>query len=283
MDVLVRIVAIAVAAARRLQEPDILVVADGLRWKAGAFGSITDVHGVLVKVSMCAAARHWRSQIPMKGSSPRPPASATATCRTADRGRRLRPARRARCRRRRRTRSCLMLADCVSARCSSPDQIPLRCLYPESNADAFNRDVGTRAHGDADIGGGKRRYVVHTVASHGDESAFARPPVRSGASLPSGSRRRARHRRRASWRQLGRVTSIVAGRHDDLQAALVQRADRGLQSSTDRIGDGNDAASLPSEPTNIAVLPSARSASARPASGLVSMPKSVISAGCEAR
>ena len=104
VNVLVRIVAIAVAAARRLQQSDVLVVADGLRpegrsvrmrRRCSSLSSLT--------VSLSAAAAHWRSPTPTTGSSPPRPASATAACRTPDRARRPRPARRARCRRRRRT------------------------------------------------------------------------------------------------------------------------------------------------------------------------------------
>ena len=44
MDVLVRIVAIAIAAAFRLQEVNVLVVADGPRGYSGLFGELADAH-----------------------------------------------------------------------------------------------------------------------------------------------------------------------------------------------------------------------------------------------
>ncbi len=37
---------------------------------------------------------------------------------------------------------------------------------------ALDRNVGSDAHGDADIGGGERRRVVHGVSRHGDDAAF---------------------------------------------------------------------------------------------------------------
>jgi hypothetical protein len=43
----------------------------------------------------------------------------------------------------------------------------------QGDAGAFDRDVGAGAHGDADIGGGKRGRVVDAVAGHRDDPAFA--------------------------------------------------------------------------------------------------------------
>ena len=72
--------------------------------------------------------------------------------------------------------------------------------FDERDAGALDRDVRAGAHGDADIGGGKRRRVVHAVAGHRDDAALvARSRVttslfRSGktsASTSSMPRRRA--------------------------------------------------------------------------------------------
>ena len=43
----------------------------------------------------------------------------------------------------------------------------------ERDAGALHRDVGARAHGDADVGLRERRRVVDAVAGHRHDAAFA--------------------------------------------------------------------------------------------------------------
>src|SRR5262245_61052596 len=60
VHVLAGVVAVAILAARRFEQADVLVVADGLGGKARAFRGITDVHrGVSLTAGSCAACAVW--------------------------------------------------------------------------------------------------------------------------------------------------------------------------------------------------------------------------------
>ena len=50
--------------------------------------------------------------------------------------------------------------------------MPRRSPREQRDARAFDGDVGSRSHGDADIGLRERGSVVHSVACHGDDVAF---------------------------------------------------------------------------------------------------------------
>ena len=64
-----------------------------------------------------------------------------------------------------------MLASVASAsRARAHDAVQI--ALEQRDAGALDRDVGARAHGDADVGGGERRRVVDAVAGHGDLAAL---------------------------------------------------------------------------------------------------------------
>ena len=64
-----------------------------------------------------------------------------------------------------------MLRIVACAEPARPDDA-VEIALDQRDAGAFDRDVGAGAHGDADIGGGKRRRVVDAVAGHGDARAL---------------------------------------------------------------------------------------------------------------
>ena len=50
--------------------------------------------------------------------------------------------------------------------------MPARSPFTSVTPALCDRDVGAGAHGDADVGFGQRRRVVHAVARHGDDAAL---------------------------------------------------------------------------------------------------------------
>ena len=108
---------------------------------------------------------------------------------------------------------------------------------------ALDGDVGAGAHGDADVGGGKRRRVVHAVAGHGDHASFAAQPLHH-LRLAVGQHLRLDLVDAEMARDRLRGGAVVAGEHHHAQAFAPQRRQRGGRRFLDRIGDRDHAGEL---------------------------------------
>ena len=120
----------------------------------------------------------------------------------------------------------------------------LQVAVEQRDAGAFDRDVGSRPHGDADVGGGERRRVVDAVAGHGDDAALLGAAARprrpcSAAGLPPRPRRC-----RASPRPPRAVVRLSPVSMTTRTPAAVQRLQRGRRRRLDRIGDADHAGRL---------------------------------------
>ena len=89
----------------------------------------------------------------------------------------------------------------------------------QGNAGAFHRHIRARAHGDADIGGGKCRCVVHPVAGHRDLVALSAQLV-DQLLLRLGQDARAHFVDAKLARHRLCRALVVAGRHDDPQTLV---------------------------------------------------------------
>ena len=107
-------------------------------------------------------------------------------------------------------------------------------------AGALDRDVGAGAHGDADIGRGKRRRIVDAVAGHGDPAAGALQ-LGDDAALVLGQHLGVDLVDAEPPRHGFGGRAAVAGRHDHLQPERAERGDRLRRRRPDRIGDRDDA------------------------------------------
>ena len=94
----------------------------------------------------------------------------------------------------------------------------------QRDAGRFHRDVGARAHRDADVRLRQRRRVVDAVAGHRDAAAGLLQLghhraflVRQHLGLDVGDAEPARHRLRRG--------AVVAGEHDDADAFRFERGD----------------------------------------------------------
>ena len=119
--------------------------------------------------------------------------------------------------------------------------MPVRSPLSSVTPGALDRDVGARAHGDADVRGGQRRRVVDAVAGHRDDAAL--PPcsaARRRSSPRAGPRPRPRRCRAGAPTASAVVrlspVSITTRMPSALSAASASGVD-GL----DRIGDGEHA------------------------------------------
>ena len=130
-----------------------------------------------------------------------------------------------------------MLRIVAADRRRAPDEPPEVALQ-QRQAGAFDRHVGSRAHGDADIGRRERRGVVDAVAGHGDDMALAlQPGDRLRLAFGRDSGLEGVDAEPGCDRRGGRA--VVAGQHHDMEALGLERRERFGGARLDRIGDGD--------------------------------------------
>ena len=103
--------------------------------------------------------------------------------------------------------------------------MPVRSPFEQGDAGAFDGDVGAGAHGDADVGGGKRRRIVDAVAGHRHHPAFLAQPRHDLALAVGQDFRLDLVDAELAGDGLG-GRAVVAGQHDDADAFGVKRGDR---------------------------------------------------------
>ena len=124
-------------------------------------------------------------------------------------------------------------------RCRAPDDA-LEVAAQQGDAGAFDRHIGTRPHGDADIGGGEGRCVVDAVAGHGDDTAFG-PKLLHHRGLVLGQHLRADVVDAQAARHGLSGRAIVARHHHQPKTCGLQVADGVGGGGLHRIGDAEDA------------------------------------------
>ena len=145
---------------------------------------------------------------------------------------------------------------------------PCKIALQQRHAGALDGDVGARAHGDADVGGGQRRRVVDPVAGHGDRRG-PRPAASAPPCALSSGQDLGLHLVDAQPPATARaVVAVVAGHHDQAHAVGLQRAHRLGRGRLHRVGDAEEARERGRRPSRRSrSSPSARSASASASSG----------------
>ena len=115
-----------------------------------------------------------------------------------------------------------------------------KVAFDERDACAFDGDVGTGAHRDADGRSRQRRSVIDAIAGHGHDPSFSLQPadlVRFLIGQYAGD-----HLTDAELAGDGmRGGRCVASEHDDAQAICAQCAQRCRRAGLDWIGDGEQA------------------------------------------
>src|SRR5690606_21442742 len=115
--------------------------------------------------------------------------------------------------------------------------------FYERDARAFHRDVRARAHGNADVGGGKGRGVVHAVAGHRNDASLVAQHF-DDLLLVLGQDLRVNLVNAELPRDRLGGGAVIAGEHDDADAFAVQRLQRLGRRPLYGIGDGEDARDL---------------------------------------